>query len=120
MSTPIWHQRRGHSATAILKKLFHSNKLPTTGSSNNFSFCDSCPLGKSTKLSFALSSSISATPLELIHTDVWDPSPHASIKGSIYYIVFLDDYSKYSWMYPLKLCSDIFECFIKFQKLVEN
>lgn len=120
VSTPIWHQRLGHPATAILKKLVHSNKLSTTGSSTNFSFCDSCPLGKSTKLPFALSSSISAAPLELIHTDVWGPSPHASIKGSTYYIVFLDDYSKYSWMYPLKFRSDIFECFIKFQKLVEN
>lgn len=120
VSPPIRHQRLGHSAIAILKKLVLSNNLPTHGTFNQSSFCDSCPLGKSIKLSFTLSNSISVAPLDLIHTDVWGPSPYPSIKGSLYYIVFLDDYSKYSWVYPLKLRSDVFDCFIKFQKLVEN
>ena len=33
---------------------------------------------------------------DLIHTDVWGPSPITSIGGSRYFVVFVDDYSRYS------------------------
>lgn len=34
--------------------------------------------------------------------------------------MFIDDYSCFTWMYPLPQKSDIFMCFIKFKGLVEN
>lgn len=49
---------------------------------------------------FNLSSSISSSPLVLIHSDIWT-SPYYSIKGSKYYVLFLGDNSKYSWIVPV-------------------
>ena len=62
---------------------------------------------------------MSTQPLELIHTDVWT-SPILSISGCKYYVVFVDDYSRYTWIYPLYNKSDVFQSFVKFKLLVEN
>ena len=35
-----------------------------------------------------------AEKLELVHTDLWGPSPVASLGGSKYYIIFIDDSSR--------------------------
>ena len=61
-------------------------------SKNNF---DSCQLGKQPALSFNNSESISNSIFELIHSDIWGPSPVTSIGGSRYFVVFIDDYSRY-------------------------
>jgi histone deacetylase 1/2 len=57
--------------------------------------------------------------LELIYLDVWG---HASdsVGGKKYYVSFIDDYSKFTWIYLLKFKSEVFEKFHEFQKLAER
>ena len=43
---------------------------------------------------FNNSESISNRIFKLIHSDVWGSSPVASIGGSQYFVVFIDDYSR--------------------------
>ena len=62
---------------------------------------------------------ISNSIFELIHSDVWGPSP-ASIGGSRYFVVFIDDYSRYSWIFPMKSRSEILPIYSNFTKMVEN
>jgi len=58
-------------------------------------------------------------PLQLIHTDVWS-SPVMSLNGFRYYVIFIDDFSRFSWLYPLHHKSDVFISFVKFKALVET
>lgn len=109
MSVAVWHSRLGHPSISILKFLVARNNLPIHGHMTS-SLCHSCLLGKSHKLPFQLSSSISKLPLNLIHLDVWT-SPSYSIDGFKYYVVFIDDYSRYSWIYPLKLKLEVFKIY---------
>lgn len=51
--------------------------------------------------------------------NVWT-SPFVSINGFKYYVVFIDDFSRYSWLYPLKLKYYAFSTFVNLKKLVEN
>jgi len=37
-----------------------------------------------------------------------------------YYDLFIDDHSKFTWLYPLRAKSDVLSCFVKFKNLVEN
>jgi hypothetical protein len=37
-----------------------------------------------------------------------------------YYVSFVDDYSKFAWVYHLKNKSDVFQKFHEFQQLVER
>ena len=64
--------------------------------------CLSCQLEKISQLSFPLTMHRSSVPLELIHIDIWSPTPITSHTGHRYYIHFLDDFSKISWFYVLK------------------
>lgn len=115
----VWHQRLGHPSHLILENLVSSNYLSVKGSVKNKEFCDFCPLGKSTRLPFFLSKSVSSKPLQLVHSDVWT-SPTYSIKGSKYYILFVDDYSKYTWLFPMRFKHEALDFFIKFKTNVEN
>jgi hypothetical protein len=87
--------------------------------SNKKKFCDSCQLGKGNALPFSSSTHITLAPLELIHTNLWK-SPVSSLSGCKYYIIFVDDFSRYTWFYPFHKKSDVCECFFKFKVLVEN
>jgi hypothetical protein len=57
--------------------------------------------------------------LELIHSNVWI-SPLSSINGSKFYVLFIDDFSRFTWLFPTKNKSDVFGMFVKFKCLVEN
>lgn len=78
-----------------------------------------CQLGKSKQLPFNKFDHVSSRPLELIHSDVWT-SPVLSINGFKSYVLFIDDFSRYSWLFPLKFKSDLFGCFVKFKCIIEN
>ena len=88
-------------------------------SKDNFD-CTSCQLGKQPALSFNNSESISNNVFELIHSNVWEPSPVASIGGSRYFVVFIDDYSCYNWIFPMKSRSEILPIYNNFAKMVET
>ena len=82
--------------------------------------CEACQLGKSCKLPFSESVFQAIRPLERIHCDVWGPAPSVSVQGFKYYVVFIDNYSRFSWIYPIKLKSEVFSKFKVFQQLVET
>ncbi|RVW90513.1 Retrovirus-related Pol polyprotein from transposon TNT 1-94 [Vitis vinifera] len=71
----VWHRRLGHPNTQILSYVLNSD-LP--GNKDRYSLsleCDSCKLGKSKTLPFPLHASRASHCFDLIHSDVWGPSP---------------------------------------------
>lgn len=54
---------------------------------------------------FSLTESKALASLELVHTDIWGPIPTISKKGFHYYIHFINDFSRYIWIFPLKVKS---------------
>ena len=82
--------------------------------------CSSCHCAKSHKLPFSYHSLKSTRPLELIYSDVWGPAPIRSLDGFVYYVIFIYHSSKYIWLYPMKLKSDVFSIFSQFKSLVEK
>jgi len=62
---------------------------------------------------------VSSHPLELVYSDVWGNAP-ASVGRKEYYVSFIDDYSKFTWIYFLKFKSEVYQKFIEFQTLVER
>lgn len=76
-------------------------------------------MGKSKRLPFSASHRYTSTPLHLIHTNIWT-SPVLSISCYNYYVVYLDDFSRYTWLYHLRAKLEVYDCFIKFDRLVEK
>lgn len=112
-----WHKRLGHPSLATLKSVVSNFSLPC---SNNSVFpCNDCLLNKIHKLPFQQSSIVSSKPLQYVFSDVWQ-SPVLSAHNYKYYLVLVDHYTRYCWMYPLKAKSQVKEIFVAFKSLVEN
>ena len=58
--------------------------------------------------------------LELMHSDVFVPLHVPSLGGSLYYVRFIDDFSRNTWLYFLKKKLEVFNKFKEFRALVEN
>ena len=82
--------------------------------------CPNCQKAKSSQLPFKTSHSKSLHPLDLIYSDVWGPAHAISTTGACYYISFFDDCTKFLWLFPIKLKSDVESIFMQFQAYVER
>ncbi|KAM1546010.1 hypothetical protein ACFX13_047228 [Malus domestica] len=116
----IWHNRLGHPFSTIFRQVLSVNKLALQGKHSVDFFCSDCAIAKNHKLPFNQSSSVSTTSLSLLHCDVWGPALVVSAYGYQYYLLIVDDYSKYSGFFPLKAKSDVFSTFVVFKTYVEN
>jgi hypothetical protein len=54
------------------------------------------------KHSFSNSDSRAKGFLDIVHSDVCGPLSEASLSGYVYYVSFIDDYSRKTWIYLLK------------------
>ncbi|KZV18236.1 hypothetical protein F511_28102 [Dorcoceras hygrometricum] len=119
-NSSLWHCRLGHMSEKGMKMLMSNGKLPDLKSVEH-KMCESCIFGKQRKVSFSKGGrEPKAAKLELVHTDVWGPSPVPSLGGSRYYVTFIDDSSRKVWVYFLKNKSDVYETFKRWKAMVEN
>ena len=90
----LWHNKLGHMSQKGMKELLSKEKLSEL-KNVHFDMYESCVIRKQKKLSFLTGGKkLRATKLDLVHSDLWDPSPVTSLGGSRYYITFIDDCSR--------------------------
>lgn len=114
-----WHRKLGHPNSKVLSEVMKNCNIKTS-TKEEFEFCEACQFGNAHKLPFKNSVSRAVEPLDLVHSDVWGPAPISSVSGFKYYVHFLDDCSRFTWIYPLKYKSEVLQAFIQFKNLVEN
>ncbi|GAA0167911.1 transmembrane signal receptor [Lithospermum erythrorhizon] len=90
-SPATWHHRLGHPHSRVLQQILSRH-----------------------------SSRRSSGVLDLIFTDVWGLSPKLSSEGMRYYVLFVDDFSLFVWLFLIAVKSDVFPTFLRFQKFVER
>jgi hypothetical protein len=116
----LWHRRMGHlhyRALSILREIVTG--LPEF-SVEQQGICRGCALGKNVKDAFPSSESKSKGILDLIHSDVCGPMSVASVQGSSYYVTFIDDFSRKTWIFFMKTKDEVFSRFREFKAQVEN
>jgi hypothetical protein len=59
-------------------------------------------------------------PLHLAHSDLFGPLSNPSFSGCKYFLTFIDDFSRHTWVYFLKLKSEVFDNFLAYKALVEK
>jgi hypothetical protein len=72
------------------------------------------------KHSFPNSDSRAKGFLEIVHSDICGPMSTTSLSGHVYYVSFVDDYSRKTWIYLLKEKNAVFGKLKEFKALVEN
>lgn len=70
-------------------------------------------LRKLIKLPFSVSNYVVSNLFNIINFELW-ASPITSVSGLWHYVIFLDHFSCFLWVYPLKQKSDVFYEYIKF------
>ena len=86
-----------------------------------WSFCEEYVLGKHPRTSFFRTAEYWAKePLRLIHTDICGPITPESFSEKMYFISFINDFSRKRWVYFLKEKSEVFRVFKRFKAMVEK
>jgi len=105
-----WHRKLGHPNNKVLEKVLKECNVKTSPS-DSFMFREAYQFGKLHMLPFKNSSSHAKEILDLIHIDVWGPAPIVSPSGFKYYVHFIDDFSRFTWIFPLKQKSETTHAF---------
>ena len=118
----MWHKRYGHFHLKSLKFMHDArmvDDMPEIHVSDQT--CDSCELGKQHRQPFPQNISKRAThKLELVHSDICGPMSTTSLSNNLYFILFIDDFSRMTWVYFLKTKSQALSMFNNFKKMVET
>ncbi|MCO5587128.1 hypothetical protein L7F22_041075 [Adiantum nelumboides] len=119
----LWHARFGHVGYDSLMTLQRHNMV------HDFSLlempprhvCEGCVLGKMHRFAFSQDGSVRATrKLQLVHNDVCGPMRTPSVENNLYFVTFIDDFSRFCWVYPLKAKSEVFAIFQHYVSMIEN
>jgi transposase InsO family protein len=119
----LWHQRYGHLNYASLMDMVNKglvrgmDKIDVTKNTS----CKTCMISKVHVQPFPQASESRAQELlELVHTDVCGPFETQSIGGSRYFLTFIDDMSRRTYVYFLKGKDEVFDKFMEYKNLVER
>ena len=113
----LWHRRLGHASFGYLKKLFSS----LFAKSDIYGFhCDIFELAKSHRASFPLILNKSQFPFMVIYSDVWGPSKVLTLSSSRWFVTFIDDCIRMTWLCLMKIKDEVNLLFQKFHKMIET
>ena len=118
----LWHRRLSHLNFGYINKLIGDDLvrgLPLLKLDNE-TLCAACEKGKLSKSTHkSISESSVSEPLELLHIDLCGPAKTQTIQGKKYILVVVDGFSRFTWVFFLRLKSEAPEEMINFIKQIE-
>ncbi|XP_028073221.1 uncharacterized protein LOC114275392 isoform X1 [Camellia sinensis] len=113
----LWHARMGHVNFQYLCQLFPSFNKACKDSKFHYMVCE---LSKHTRTSYIPYVTRAPSAFDLIHSDVWGPSPVIVFSSHRYYVTFIDDHTRCTWVYLIHRKSDVFPIFVQFLQIVKT
>ncbi|KAL1221943.1 Retrovirus-related Pol polyprotein from transposon TNT 1-94 [Cardamine amara subsp. amara] len=103
----FWHERLGHPHLRALQLALPNQKF------QDHLKCEACILGKHCRTVFPESSTLYDNVFDLVHSDVWT-APCATRDQYKYFVSFIDEKSKYTWITLMPSKSHVLDAFSKF------
>ncbi|KAK0593418.1 hypothetical protein LWI29_036352 [Acer saccharum] len=113
----LWHYRLGHPNFQYLKKLFPTlfdNIKP------EILQCEVCQLSKHVRGNYPIQGYKTSHPFAIIHSDIWGPSRVNNISGAWWFISFIDDHTRITWIYLMKEKSEAGAIFKNFNSMIQT
>ncbi|CAL1392261.1 unnamed protein product [Linum trigynum] len=117
----LWHSRFGHVNFLSLRRLVQGNMVNGMPLIDHVEkICDVCMVGKQRRNSFPGKAKYRATePLQLVHGDLCGPITPSTHGGKRYFLLLVDDYSRYMWVVLIKNKAEAFNAIKKIQVMAE-
>lgn len=100
MSSFTLYSRLGYDFSSQLKSLCFNSILGNV-KNNHFDYAF-WELGKNYVLPLNNSTSVSCAIFYLVYIDIWRPFLISIIKDTTYFVIFVDDFSRFTWIYFMK------------------
>ena len=117
-SSSLWNKRLGHISKRRIERLVSDGFLDSLDFAD-FEIFTNCIKGKQTNTR-RFGANRPTDVLQLIHTDIYGPFPTISWNGQQYFITFIDDFSRYGYLYLIHEKFQSLEVFKSFKVEVEN
>ena len=117
-SFDLWHARLGHVNTRKMNDMVKLDLIPKYDN-NKGDRCKICIQTKITRMTFP---KVERTTflLELVHSDVCDMHNNPTRGGKKYFVTFIDDFSKFYYIYLLHSKDEVLSKFMVYKTEVEN
>ncbi|GJZ81531.1 retrovirus-related pol polyprotein from transposon TNT 1-94 [Tanacetum coccineum] len=113
----LWHSRLGHINYRFMKDMLKQGIISYNGEHKDK--CEICVQAKMKRKPFPKVDRQSEI-LELVHSDICELNGQLTRGGNRYFITFIDDCSRYTYVYLLKSKDQAFETFKIYKAEVEN
>ena len=118
--TLLWHNRLGHMSLKGLVTLDKHCMLDNKDI-KDLEFCEDCILGKAHGLKFDVRIHRTKATLDYTHSHLWgSPTVPPLLFSCQYFVSFVDDYSRKTWIYFLRTKDEAFQKFVEWKILIEN
>ena len=117
-----WHTRLGHASKKTIRRGNNDNRMligQEEKEQSHAKVCKACAEAKITRTPHPSAPRVTNGLLDLIHSDVVGPLP-MSPGASRYFVTFIDDCSRYKWVYPMKSKSQVLEKLQQFDIMIEK
>jgi GAG-pre-integrase domain/Integrase core domain len=111
----VWHKRLGHPSFGYMKNLFP--ELFVNCENHKFE-CETCIKAKSHRVPYPKSLNKCRSLFDLVHSDVWGPAPITSKTQHKWFVLFIDDCTRMTWLYLLKNKNEVIDVFQSFYKMI--
>jgi transposase InsO family protein len=111
--------RLGHMSERGMLELHKKNLLKSVKTCK-LDFCKFYILGKHNRVQFKTNTYKTDGIMDYVHSDVWGPVRTASRGGHMYFVIFIDDFSRKVWVYFMQHKSKTFAKFKLWKAEVEN
>ncbi|CAI7912073.1 unnamed protein product [Closterium sp. NIES-54] len=124
--TVLWHHRLGHpslprlrnmASQCLVSGLLHVfASLPPSPATS----CIPCVEGRLRTAPHSSSLRLATAPFQTLHLDVWGPAPRPGPERESFFLVVVDDYSRYATVFPLAKKSDVTSTLIRWLLATET
>ena len=116
-SSYLWHAKLGHLNYGCLNYMSKHDYIPSINIDNKK--CEICVEAKMKKKPFHKVER-STELLQLVHFDICELNGQLTRGGKRYFITFIDDYSRYTYVYLMRTKDEAFDKFKQYKSEVEN
>ena len=119
-SWQLWHSRLGYPNSQILRHVLQNNGMSSNNRVNLANSYIHCLHGKMHRLPFPNFKFVANSFFELVHVDLWGLVPFDSVNGYKYYVLFVDHFTRFTWLYLLINKSKVYSKFVLFHAMVKT